>query len=104
MTALRLKQLLNNSGKWIIAFLVFALTMTLNVSEAEGVQIPSSPSERTSDEIIISFNTSLDPVNQPISEPIDDTEAAIPEPATLIILSLGLIALQANRLIKLHQE
>lgn len=104
MTTTRIKQLLAISGKWAIAFLVFAFAMTLNVSEAEGVQIPSNPSEKTSTEKTVSSSTSLAPVIQPISDPVDPAGSAVPEPATLLILSLGLIALQANRLIKIHQE
>ena len=102
------KQLKKNLGKWLIAFIVFVMTMTLNVSEAEGVQIASEPSQRTAEttttvESAQVLNqilpTSLDPTN-----PSDPGTSAVPEASTLLILSIGLIGLQANRLIKLHQE
>lgn len=101
--------------KWVFALFIFIFVMTVNYSEAEGVQIlnkiaapvVSSITEMNSEISMVSNSSSA--LNESyksmdMGSEVNEEVPSIPEPATLIFMSLGLIALQANRLRKLHQE
>lgn len=78
--------------KWVIAGILFIFVMTLTLSDVYGIGVPTKPSgEKRHDtqQITRDNQNNIDHSVQPCERP-KDRPSAVPEPATMVLMGLGL--------------
>ncbi len=104
-----IKKKVSGLMKWVFALLIFIFVMTVNYSEAEGNTVGENVAsvvvgqlnqkELKSFEVVAPGNSDLFTNKEQTAK----VSTPFKEPVTLLILSLGIIGLQANRLRQLYQ-